>query len=224
VTVVSDGLRAIEEWKKDHYDLVFMDVQMPKMDGLEATRVIRRLDRERGGHTPIIALTAAAMKEDVEACHQAGMDGHVAKPIQPEALHRAVETVFAREKMARSKSPRHSAPRGKSDMVIDTDYARQRISDDMSVGELATLMLKECPYLMSEIEAGLEDKDEKRMQRSAHSLISSAGLFNARDVLACAQRLQIHLRDEGIAGSQKLVAELHVRVERFTAALRKTLT
>jgi PAS domain S-box-containing protein len=76
-----DGLKAVEMWEKGDYDLVLMDIQMPRLNGFEATRVIREKERERGGHTPIVAMTAHARKEDEEICHAAGMDAYISKPI-----------------------------------------------------------------------------------------------------------------------------------------------
>ena len=73
-----DGLQAIEMWEKGEYDLVLMDVQMPRLDGIEATRVIREKERERDNHTPIVAMTAHASKE---SCLAAGMDAYIPKPI-----------------------------------------------------------------------------------------------------------------------------------------------
>ncbi len=76
-----DGLKAVEMWEKGGYDFVLMDVQMPRLDGFEATRAIRARERERGGHTPIVAMTAHAHKEDEEMCLAAGMDAYISKPI-----------------------------------------------------------------------------------------------------------------------------------------------
>ena len=76
-----DGLKAVEMWEKGEYDLVLMDVQMPRLNGFEATRAIREKERERGGHTPIVAMTAHARKEDEERCLAAGMDAYISKPI-----------------------------------------------------------------------------------------------------------------------------------------------
>ncbi len=77
------------------YDLVLMDVQMPLMDGLEATRLIRDREKETGAHQPIVALTAHAVKGDEERCKEAGMDSYLAKPIRPEELD-AVLQAYAR--------------------------------------------------------------------------------------------------------------------------------
>ena len=85
-TVVGDGLSAVEAWEESDYDFILMDVQMPVMDGLSATRMIREKESERGGHTIIIALTAYAMARDRKRCLDAGMDEYMTKPIDFEQL------------------------------------------------------------------------------------------------------------------------------------------
>ncbi len=86
VTVASDGLQALAALEKESFDLILMDVQMPDMDGFEATRAIRYKEKKMGNHIPIIAMTAHAMKGDRDRCIQAGMDDYVSKPIQLDAL------------------------------------------------------------------------------------------------------------------------------------------
>ena len=92
VTLVGDGQAAVDAVKKDTFDLILMDVHMPGMDGLEATVVIRTLEKQRGHHIPIIATTAAAMATDREKCLAAGMDSYLSKPISQSALRQAIET------------------------------------------------------------------------------------------------------------------------------------
>jgi CheY-like chemotaxis protein len=84
VTVANNGLEAVEWVRKAPFDLVLMDMQMPEMDGPQATRVIRQLPQ--GEHLPVIAMTAAAMDEDRQECFAAGMNAHVSKPIDPQDL------------------------------------------------------------------------------------------------------------------------------------------
>jgi CheY-like chemotaxis protein len=81
VDIAEDGQKAVEMWEKGGYGLILMDVQMPRLNGFEATSVIREKERVHGGHTPIVAMTAHARKEDEERCLAAGMDGYISKPI-----------------------------------------------------------------------------------------------------------------------------------------------
>ncbi len=91
VALAGNGLEALKALEQETYDLVFMDVQMPEMDGLEATAKLREMERHTSRHQPVVALTARAMKGDLEHCMSAGMDGYLAKPIRPEELDDVLE-------------------------------------------------------------------------------------------------------------------------------------
>ncbi len=93
VVVVSNGVEAVEALERQSFDVVLMDVQMPEMDGFEATRLIRERELKLGRHTPIVAMTASAMKGDRERCLDAGMDNYVAKPVEPQQLYETIESV-----------------------------------------------------------------------------------------------------------------------------------
>jgi CheY-like chemotaxis protein/anti-sigma regulatory factor (Ser/Thr protein kinase) len=95
VTVTANGREAVEAQANQTFDLVLMDVQMPEMDGFEATAAIREMERHNGAHLPIIALTAHAMKGDRERCLNAGMDGYLSKPIRPQELDEVLEKYLA---------------------------------------------------------------------------------------------------------------------------------
>ncbi len=96
VVVAENGREALDALENESYDLVFMDVQMPEMDGIEATLAIREREKTNGKHQPIIALTAHAMKGDQERCLDAGMDGYLSKPIRPQELEEILEKYVAR--------------------------------------------------------------------------------------------------------------------------------
>ena len=93
VVVAGNGKEAVAAFEREPFDVVLMDVQMPEMDGFEATAVIREKEKEKGGHIPIIAMTAHAMKGDRERCLEAGMDEYVSKPIRPQIVVDAIEGV-----------------------------------------------------------------------------------------------------------------------------------
>ena len=96
VTMVADGRETVEAVEKDIYDLVLMDIQMPEMDGLEATAAIRKREAGTEVHVPIVALTAYAMKDDRDRCIAAGMDGYLSKPLRPQELDQLLEGYIAR--------------------------------------------------------------------------------------------------------------------------------
>jgi CheY-like chemotaxis protein len=93
VTVVNNGEEVLTTLEKEAFDLILMDIQMPKMDGFQATAEIRRRERETRTHLPIVAMTAHAMKGDMEKCLEAGMDAYVAKPVRPLDLLKTIEQV-----------------------------------------------------------------------------------------------------------------------------------
>jgi CheY-like chemotaxis protein len=92
VDTAEDGLMGVEMWEKGNYELVLMDVQMPRMNGFEATGAIREKERARGGHTPIIAVTAYAFEKDEKESLAAGMDAYITKPID---FNKCLETIRA---------------------------------------------------------------------------------------------------------------------------------
>ena len=100
VVVVKTGKEALAAWKREPFDVILMDVQMPEMDGFEATSAIREAERLTGGHTPIIALTAHAMTGDRQRCLAAGMDGYISKPIQAQTVFEAIANVCASDRLA----------------------------------------------------------------------------------------------------------------------------
>ena len=96
VTVAGNGVQALELIDKKYFDLILMDIQMPELNGYEATRTIRKNEDHTGRHVPIIAMTAYAVKGDREKCLAVGMDGYVSKPIRPDQLHAEIELVLQR--------------------------------------------------------------------------------------------------------------------------------
>src|SRR5262249_22908426 len=116
ITVVNKGKEAIAALASQRFDVILMDGQMPEMDGFQATAAIREGEKGTGRHTPIIALTARALKGDQERCLAAGMDQYVSKPVQPEELLRAIADCVSVPADTADK-----APQGRSDDDIPLD-------------------------------------------------------------------------------------------------------
>ena len=102
ITVAASGREAIDRFRQESFDLILMDVQMPEMDGFEATAALRAIEEGSGRHVPIVAMTAHAMQGDRERCIQAGMDDYISKPLRPHELFRAIESTAAPDSVSHS--------------------------------------------------------------------------------------------------------------------------
>ncbi len=211
VTVANNGREALAALERQAFDVVLMDVQMPEMDGLEATRAIRAREKPAGGRVPIIAMTANAMKGDREECLAAGMDSYIAKPIQAEALYAAVES-FAPTSTYPEKSP--------GGQILDWKVARERVAgNEELLRQLANLFLKECGKSMADVRQSITTGDVARLRRAAHTLRGSADYFAAAPVVEVARQLEQMGRDRNLAGAEGAWAALEHEINRLVSAL-----
>jgi PAS domain S-box-containing protein len=187
VVVASDGRRAVEILfgpEGTTFDAVLMDVQMPEMDGLEATAAIRDRECGTGRHVPIIAMTAHAMKGDQERCLAAGMDSYVSKPIKPEALFGI---------LAKLTPPEPDDARRPTDLksIVNWSEAMDHVRGDVELfRELAAIFLEEWPNWLGGLREGMERPDFERLRRTAHTVKGSLGTFAARAAHAAASELE----------------------------------
>jgi CheY-like chemotaxis protein len=231
VTVAGDGREAVMLFDHQPFDLILMDVQMPYMDGFEATAAIRRRELEKGTHTPIIALTAHAMKGDRERCLSAGCDGYVAKPIQVEELLAAVAEVTPSGPPMQVE--RHEAPaaqasaNGRQEEDIDLATAGidraallSRVGGDPELlRDVILLFLKDCPRMLAEVNESLRNQDAAQLRRAAHCLKGTVGNFTAGGAFTAAWRLEMMGRDGNMAGVEQVWSELRAELERLQPAL-----
>jgi len=209
VAAADHGAAALELYDKRAFDLVLMDVRMPRMDGLQATMAIREREKTRGGHTPIIALTANAMAGDREACLHAGMDECLVKPIQPAAL---IATI-ARLSNQTPTAPRARAPRRKA--VLDRAALLERIGGDHELLDaMIAVFYRDCARLMSESRRALACGDAAGFANALHTLCGMFGNLSAnaaRDVALGLQALDIR-RDPAGAAARFSTLEKEVRL------------
>jgi PAS domain S-box-containing protein len=196
------------------FDLVLMDVQMPEMGGFEATAAIRRREKETGGHLPIIAMTAHALKGDRERCLAAGMDGYVAKPVRAEELRRAIEE--AAPGAAGGPAPADGPEAGGFERA---EALARAGGDERVLRELARLFLTESPGWLAEMGAAVAAADAVRLQRAAHTLKGAVGIFGARAAAAAAAKLERMGRDHDLAAASAVYHALETAVRLLRAAL-----
>ena len=169
VTVVADGAKAVEACRRTRFDLVLMDIQMPEMDGFEALASIRDHERNRGATTPIIALTAHAMKGDLERCLDAGFDGYLSKPV------RAAELDAAMGSISKDRAPLFEAA---APAAVNLDFVLEQSGGDMALmNELIELFLDRAPGQLDCVRDALKRGDAHVAERSAHTLKGSISHF-----------------------------------------------
>jgi PAS domain S-box-containing protein len=217
-TVVSNGREAFVAFQAGKFDLIAMDVQMPEMDGLDATSAIRAWEKTAGTHTPIIAMTAHAMEGDRERCLAAGMDGYTSKPIRIGELEHAIAQLISPPNSA--KVPVSEADQ--ADGAIDHTALLAGVDGDRRVlRELVRLFLADCPRRLAEIKEAIRRGDAGALGRAAHTLKGSIGNFAAKSAFAAAQRLEIMSRDIDLDNVGKACVTLESELALLSEELRK---
>jgi len=213
ISVVVNGKLAVEAVEKEKFDVVLMDVQMPEMDGLEATATIRAMEKNSGGHLPIIAMTAHAMKGDRERCLAAGMDGYISKPIRVQELLQITESY------AGSSGP-IVMPDDQEDSIFDRNTALARIDGDAALfADLAQLFCEESDRMLSAVQAAVEAKNADELHRAAHFLKGSVATFAAKPALDAALKLEAIARSGDLSGADAAAVSLAEEIRRLRAVL-----
>ena len=222
--LVTNGQEAVAAMTRERFDVVLMDVEMPVMGGFEATRLIRELEACSGTRTPIIAVTTRAMKEDREACLEAGMDGFVPKPVESAKLLEMLENL-ATGPLPDSVT---TAQPGATDRADDVhgeealDEAALMILVGGSrelAGELAELFLDDLEPRVTEITAAVTERDADRLRSAAHALRGSAGSLRAEIVSTAAGVLEAMGHSHKLDGVQSALKELNIALARLRPRL-----
>ncbi|HEX9085546.1 MAG TPA: response regulator, partial [Gemmatimonadaceae bacterium] len=206
--LVINGREAVAAVERERFDVVLMDVQMPVMGGFEATHLIRELERGSGRRTPIIAVTAHAMKGDREACFEAGMDGFVPKPIQSANLLEMLERLGTGP-MPEPKAQAATADTGCSDALDEVALMKLVGGNRELAGELAELFLEDLEPRVTQITAAVAERDADRLRAGAHALRGSAGTLKAEIVSTAAGVLEAMGRSGELVGVQRALADLN---------------
>ncbi len=190
------------------------------MDGLEATAAIRKMERDTGVHTPIIAMTASAMTGDRERCLDAGMDGYISKPISADELN-AVLVQYGR--VPRSQARPDPQPSSQPAMdCMDLNETRLNIpgGDDV-IRDIAGVFVEDSSRLLGDLKQGLAADDAGSVERSAHTLKGNAHLFGAKRVAEVSQRIETMGREGRLDDARQLIPELAADLLTLQAALSR---
>lgn len=237
--LAANGLEALQALERQPYDVVLMDVQMPEMDGLEATRRIR--SRRPAAEGPrIIAMTANVMQGDRELCMAAGMDDYIGKPVQVQelyaALNRAWQVTSSRAELV-DPAPQdvsyppavHSLPTHVSNRIDGQEVVDVAVLDGLRslqaegepdlLSELIELFRTETPALVEAMEAAVAQGDPEKLWRAAHGLKGSSGTLGARRLASLSADLEKQGRSGSIDGAGRMLAELEQELQSVQQAL-----
>jgi CheY-like chemotaxis protein len=212
VRVVNNGREAIAAVESDEYDLVLMDVQMPKLDGFEATAAIRAREKDTGRHIPIVAMTAHALKGDRELCLESGMDEYISKPIRAASLFRTIQRVVD---PSRFQTPEHDSP-----TVVNWDEALDALGGDREILKILTeSVVGEAPVMLDAVQQAVRAGDPSAVRIAAHTLKGAVRYFGATAVYNSALRLESMGRDGDLEKASEVLASLEKSIEQLLAAL-----
>ncbi len=229
VTIVNNGREALETTEAQSFDLILMDIQMPKLDGITATKLIREREQITGDHIPIIALTAHAMEGDKERFLEAGMDGYLSKPLNSLQLYKTIEEYIKKISQPQTIISLPSEP-SLLEPVLDFEKLLLTFDNDAAfVKELITTYLKQStPELMSMLRQAIQESDPALLEEAAHRLKGAAGTVGASQIYVIASVLEESGKEQRMQGAYETFQRLEQQVQvleeyaahYFSAAIR----
>lgn len=220
VTVVENGQLAVEEFLHGEYDFVLMDVQMPVLDGIEATMKIRRLEKT-GKRIPIVALSAHVTDEFQKRCMAVGMDDYLTKPIRREKLFQLIEQLTGHRTSER-ETPVDATHSGRS---IDWKHAFETVAGDRDLlEELIRVFLREQERMFHELEVALAEGDLRRLRRSAHSARGALGHLGATAAAEIAAELESMAQSGDLQNAPQRMERLQQEVKELVYELKRFTT
>lgn len=229
VTVANNGKEAVSAFSKQQFQIVFMDVKMPVMNGFEATAKIREMEQTRSKdtglveHIPIIAMTAHAMKGDREKCLEAGMDDYIPKPFDVDRVLEVISQWVSQETDVQedkeevvSSDTTSSAIEEQSVPVIDFEDALERMyGDEELLEELVAIFIETYPEQVKKIRTAIEQNNPEELERAGHSLKGAAKNLSANPISELSFRLEKMGSDASFDEAEDVLTELESELGRF---------
>lgn len=222
--VVNNGAEAVEALKKEKYDIVLMDCQMPEMDGFEATRIIRASEAGSNRHISIIAMTAFALKGDREKCLETGMDDYISKPVTIDVLKLKIEAALSKtpaDAVGEQEFPQAPAGNASIDHMVIAELLKLEESGAHNViDELADIFLTDTPMRVESIRRAINEGDAEGLEYGAHTLKGSCAVIGAMKL----REICFELEKIGSASSLDKLGDALSRLEAEFIQVQRELT
>lgn len=223
VVLAINGHEAVAEYKTETFDAILMDVHMPDMNGYEATMAIRQLESVSGCHTPIIAMTANAMKGDRELCLQAGMDDYISKPVRSSDLYRIIKKNTrgsSTEARNRNTLSNDRIARNGNQQPFDAKSFRALIGDERLMRELIAVFFEDSESILNNAARALANREATSLHQYTHSLKGMIGSYAAGPALRAVTSLNTFSRTGDFRRAQAIFPEVERELIRLGEALR----
>ncbi|HXJ91778.1 MAG TPA: response regulator [Terriglobia bacterium] len=243
VVVVADGRATLERLQQEQFDLVLMDVQMPIMDGVEATAAIRAREQQTGDWLPVVAMTAHAMKGDREKYLAAGMDGYISKPVQKETLWEVVEDFGRKKRSAKPPTPPEMDKATRSDehsgqavaigqvdaspsgyAVFDRNAALDRVEGDSDLlREMAAVFLENCDAMLDDVRRAAASHDARALERAAHAMKGCLANLAADEAWHASAHVESFGREKNLDRMPEACSQLEQAIGRLRPEMESLL-
>jgi CheY-like chemotaxis protein/HPt (histidine-containing phosphotransfer) domain-containing protein len=213
LTVAKNGLEAVRLSQLERPDLILMDVQMPELDGIEATREIRAAEEASGSRTPIVAMTAHAMAGDAERCLEAGMDAHLAKPLDKDVLLSTIASIVENNDPAPAPADADTPSLSRATLLDSLD------GDTLLLDKVTTLFNENTPAYLAQMRRAIKERDGIALEKSAHTLLSSLGVFRAHRAIDITTTLQAAGKSHNFAEAEQHLTKLENETRRICTTI-----
>lgn len=232
---IYNGQEALEVLsKRGDIDLVLMDVQMPEMDGLTTTRIIRGMEHRKGvtiinPHVPVVAITANAMREDIALCLSAGMNDYLSKPIKSKELLWIINKNVKKQNANLGRMPSMEKNTTNkitpSEPLIDREKALELLGgDEEMLEQILDMFVGYVPNQVKELQIAFEQRDLERLHRISHSLKSNAGTIGCEELRAVAYQMELSAKGQDLEGFQRHFDDYRVLLDKVLSEIKAMKT
>jgi CheY-like chemotaxis protein len=199
-----NGKQACDTFTEGEFDLVLMDIQMPEMDGIEVTKIIRNKFSAKKKDIPIIAMTAHAFQEEIDKCMMVGMNNHVLKPIDVENFIETINSCLVEK--------------DKEQLFIDLSYLNSLLGNDQTmITEIINTFKQETPELLAEMRVGVETNDSEKIAKMAHKAKASFKMFGMEKAVDALVKMEIDCKTGDLSRVEMLE---EIIVKQFNKAVK----